>query len=456
MDNEMDNRQWREFMDTAMGVPPGRVTIAAVRRRLVRRRIKEAAGVLTAVAVTVAGVTGAVRVYGAAPGPAAPHRSGAPTIYAAYDPGSGNGLSASGRGGRGKAATSAVIPIDTATNKAGKPIRVGSGFQIAITPDGKTAYVLDRNDFTVIPVSTATNTAGRPIHFARSRFDGPSFIAITPDGKTVYVADTGLHAVVPVSTATNTAGRPIPVGMGPSAIAITPDSHTAYVVGTPTSGAGLRATVTPVDTATNKAGKPIRVGDGSFEIAITPDGKTAYAYGGSSVTPINTATNTAATPISLHGNFGEGAIAITPDGKTLYALTINPDTVVPINTATNTAGTPINVHVFPWGLPDFAALAATQFVITPDGKTIYLGTGSDSVIPISTATNTVGKTIQFGADCRSQPLVHPNMGIAITPDSKTAYVACENAVIPMSTATNTPGTPIHIPLRDPDSIAITP
>ena len=55
-------------MDAAMGAPPGQVTVAAVRRPLVRRRIREAAGILAAVVVAVTGVTAAVRVYGAPPG----------------------------------------------------------------------------------------------------------------------------------------------------------------------------------------------------------------------------------------------------------------------------------------------------------------------------------------------------------------------------------------------------
>ena len=46
-------------------------------------------------------------------------------------------------------------------------------------------------------------------------------IAITPDGKTAYVATAG--AVIPISTATNKPGTPIHVGPGsPAAIAITP------------------------------------------------------------------------------------------------------------------------------------------------------------------------------------------------------------------------------------------
>ena len=60
-------------------------------------------------------------------------------------------------------------------------------------------------------------------------------IAITPDGKTAYVVDGADHpgwgTVTPIATATNTAGKPIRVGAVPQAIAMTPDGKTAYVIG---------------------------------------------------------------------------------------------------------------------------------------------------------------------------------------------------------------------------------
>ena len=75
------------------------------------------------------------------------------------------------------------------------------------------------------PIATATNTAGPPITVGSN----PDAIAITPDGKTAYVANDGSDTVTPIATATNTAGPPITVGSGPNAIAITPDGKTAYV-----------------------------------------------------------------------------------------------------------------------------------------------------------------------------------------------------------------------------------
>ena len=68
------------------------------------------------------------------------------------------------------------------------------------------------------PIATATNTAGPPITVGSD----PVAIAITPDGKTAYVTNRGSGTVTPIATATNTAGPPITVGSDPSAIAITP------------------------------------------------------------------------------------------------------------------------------------------------------------------------------------------------------------------------------------------
>jgi YVTN family beta-propeller protein len=70
----------------------------------------------------------------------------------------------------------------------------------------------------VTPISTATNRASRPIKVG----DRPLTIAITPDGRTAYVVNFGTGTVTPIATATNTPGRPIKVAAHPFAIAIAP------------------------------------------------------------------------------------------------------------------------------------------------------------------------------------------------------------------------------------------
>jgi YVTN family beta-propeller protein len=76
--------------------------------------------------------------------------------------------------------------------------------------------VLNSGGDTVTPIRTATNTAGPPIPVGNQPFG----IAITPNGKTAYVTG-GTDSVTPIRTATNTPGPPITVGIGPTAIAIT-------------------------------------------------------------------------------------------------------------------------------------------------------------------------------------------------------------------------------------------
>src|ERR1019366_5625723 len=120
-----------------------------------------------------------------------------------------------------------VTPIRTATNKAGKAIAVGSfPFSIAITPNGKTAYVAnygsgDGPSATVTPIRTAINKAGKAITVG-GYGSFPGDIAITPNGKTAYAVNDASGTVIAIRTATNKTGKTIKVGTDPVAIAITP------------------------------------------------------------------------------------------------------------------------------------------------------------------------------------------------------------------------------------------
>ncbi len=320
----MDETSLRTLLKSAMGDEPpiglvGRNPLREgiqLRRRARMRRAAGAAAVVAAVAAALTAVTGILGDKAAAPS--------AGTAYVVIQ-GSGT-----------------VVPIDLATNSPTQPIQVGrSLYAIAITPDGKTAYVSDgensllapdERNGAVTPVDLATDTPGTPI-----RFSVPPFaIAITPDGKTAYVVAGG-NAVTPIDLATGAPGTPIHIA-APFMIAITPDGKTAYV-------ASLTNTVTPIDLATNTPGTPIHVAGPADAIAITPDGKTAYVAGGNAVTPIDLATGAPGTPIHVAGPIY--AIAITPDGKTAYVAGGN--AVTPIHLATGTPGKPIRVWHHPSG-----------------------------------------------------------------------------------------------------------
>jgi len=85
---------------------------------------------------------------------------------------------------------------------------------MAITPNGRTLYVLNSGGDTVTPIRVATNAVGVPIPVPHQPFT----LAITPNGKTLYVTG-GANLLTPIRTSTNKAGTPILVGQGPSAIA---------------------------------------------------------------------------------------------------------------------------------------------------------------------------------------------------------------------------------------------
>ena len=108
-------RQLRELLHEAAGEPPHQVTIAAVRRRVVRRRAMEAVAGTAAVAVVI---SVAVPALGGVFGSHGPVASRAHRAIAYVASGSGT-----------------VTPIRTATNTALRPIKVGfNPGAIAITP----------------------------------------------------------------------------------------------------------------------------------------------------------------------------------------------------------------------------------------------------------------------------------------------------------------------------------
>jgi YVTN family beta-propeller protein len=301
----------------------------------------------------------------------------------------------------------------------------------------------------VTPINTVTNKAGKPIGLAISGAnDSPGEAVITPNGRVVYVLNTNevVVSVTPIRTASNTPGSSIPLPGIPFALAVTPNSKTVYVANNLPGGY-----VTPIDTATDRPGATISVGGEPFAIGITPNGRTAYVVGTApglfSITPLNTSTNQLGTPIP--GSYGAPmspqCIAITPNGRTIYIANGDSNDVTPISTATNKPGRAIKVGEYP-----------TTVLITPNGKTVYAANiDSDSVTPINVATNRAGRAITIGKGLSGSPVA-----MAITPNGKTLYAIYaltnyDGRVVPISTATGKLGKAIKVG-DDPIEAVITP
>jgi len=118
-----------------------------------------------------------------------------------------------------------VVPVDVTAGRAEAPIPADLRPEaIAITPDGRTAYVADAFAATVTPIDLTTGVAGAAIPIAKD--GGISSIAISPSGAIAYVAVVptaqAYGVVVPIDLATRTLEPGIVVGAVPVAIGITP------------------------------------------------------------------------------------------------------------------------------------------------------------------------------------------------------------------------------------------
>lgn len=119
---------------------------------------------------------------------------------------------------------SRVAVINTETNMVvGSIPVVGFVEDVKVNPVNGTIYV-DDEDVSVIPAASTTATR---IEVPNSRG-----LAVSPDGKRLYVANITFGSISIVDTATNTVVGSIPADDGAWRIALAPDGSRAYVVNT--------------------------------------------------------------------------------------------------------------------------------------------------------------------------------------------------------------------------------
>jgi DNA-binding beta-propeller fold protein YncE len=147
-----------------------------------------------------------------------------------------------------------VVAINLATNTARRPIAIpgyGSADGIAVSPGGKTVYIITSRPFhaKVTPISAASGTVMKPIPIQPPSSSDVQ-LAIAPDGSTAYVYS---RNVQPISLRTGTALRAIRLPRGSGfAFQIAPDGRIGFVY-------GQGAEVIPIDLATNTAKDPLVV-----------------------------------------------------------------------------------------------------------------------------------------------------------------------------------------------------
>jgi YVTN family beta-propeller protein len=295
-----------------------------------------------------------------------------------------------------------VSVIDTETGQVvGEPISADNGsWAVALTPDGKFLFVANYSASNVSVINTDTNQVlGQPIKVASSGFRATG-VAISPDGKTAYVTseggfDPGLVTSIDVATR-QVVGQPLKLKHGAGGIAIAPDGTRAYV-----SSEGESGLLWLVYPGGSSVARQVDVGAGHIgHIAVTPDGKYVLATDSASqgVSVIDASSFEVIGPPVKVGAGPQG-LAISPNGSYAYVANLQAASISVIDISANfQVSDEIALNGRPW-----------EIAFSPSGDRAYVSTDSPAgVTVIDTKTKQViGEPIEVG----SQP-----EGIAVVPN----------------------------------------
>jgi len=202
--------------------------------------------------------------------------------------------------------------IDVATNTVSGAVPVPSPHNIAITPDGRRAYLASQVQGSAALV--VVDLSSRSVVGRVALDKVPRALNFSPDGKQLYFTEAGAADVQVLDPTTNAVVGHIPVGASPHHPLFVGSGHTALVV---VQGPGH---VAVIDTAT-KAITPVPVGQLPHWIAASSDGGFAYV------------TNENSNDVSVISIDTKKVIATVPIGAGPRKIVIQPGLVAPPTTA---------------------------------------------------------------------------------------------------------------------------
>jgi YVTN family beta-propeller protein len=145
---------------------------------------------------------------------------------------------------------------------------VPSPHNIAISPDGLTAYVASQDAKAPSLVVLKLDKLSPAGAIALPKV--PRALNFSPDGKLLYFTEAGVDAVQVLDPATNKISNQVAVGASPHHPLFTPDGMLALVV---SQGPG---TLSLIDPMTNAVSKVVKVGSMPHWIAVNAQGTTAW------------------------------------------------------------------------------------------------------------------------------------------------------------------------------------
>jgi DNA-binding beta-propeller fold protein YncE len=264
-------------------------------------------------------------------------------------------------------------------------------------------------------VSNVVAAIGLAVHWRRRLCWVLAWLAVISGGATVLAFDVYRFLYGDVTV--------LALGVAPTGLVVSPDGRTVYV-------ANSSDGITPVSAATGKAGKAIVISGGApggfiggpvGGLAITPDGRTLFTTvydeeSGASLPLARVDLRTGQETGQVQVPGGVVAFVLSGDGKTLY-LASGDNQLYAVSAVTSRPERHIPA-------PQGALEDAGAMVLSPDGRTLYTavpglvdGSGRGAaVVPVSLQTGAAGRAVSVGW----RPA-----WLAVTPDGRTLYAAVD-------------------------------
>lgn len=241
--------------------------------------------------------------------------------------------------------------------------------------------------------------------------------AAAPDGSRYYISNEGKSTLDVADAKTYKVIRSIPLSGHPNNIGISKDGKRVYV-----SIAMAPGAVDVVDTAAMEKVKSIPVKGSVHNTYVTPDGK--YVVAGSiqskTITVIDQKTETPVWSVTLDQGIRPMTFAVNPDGSTkwIFAQLSGFNGFAVVDFATRKEVNRIKNPDLPAGKSPYLVGGSEShgMAVTADGKTLIVNSRLNSAIYSYSLPDL---KLTGSADVGRSP-----DWVTLTPDGKTAYVAC--------------------------------
>ena len=287
--------------------------------------------------------------------------------------------------------------IDPATGATLVKLPVGRGpHELAVSPDGRTAYVANFGRFGVFPAGDTMHTvAGNTMtvldlvgRTVRTTYDfgthtGEHGVAVSRDGAHVWVTSETPNALMDVDAATGRVNNLWPTQQQRTHLVVpSPDDKTFYITNT------VSGSVSVIDRATGSV-KTIPIGAGAEGITVSPDGREVWVAwrNDSKISVIATATGAIVQTFAAGGE-GPQRVQFTPDGAQVWASNVRSNTLTAFDARTRKLLGSVPVAGGPGGI-----------VFSPDSRRGYFAlAGVNRVAVVDVASRSVLRMIETGLE----------------------------------------------------------